>query len=243
MPGSARARSWRWPSPPRSARLHGLALDVEADALVLDRAARSGLGTGLFLQGGLALDGGRGAADRPAPIIARLPFPGGLAHPARPRSRAPRASTAPEEIAAFRTLAGIPGRARRAIFAGLRSCRRCRPSPSATLRAFGRAVTEIQTHVGDYFGAAQGGRFASRERRRRPRTPRRERRRRLWPELLGADRLRLRRVARRSAQAAGHRCAARRGARGLELRIVKGRNSGAAISERLRAVKQGARHG
>ena len=37
------------------------------------------------------------------------------------------------------------------------------------LSAFGRAVTEIQMHIGDYFGAAQGGRFASRDVARRPR--------------------------------------------------------------------------
>src|SRR6185436_15722867 len=56
-------------------RLHGLAPDTEADAMLLDRAARSGLGTGLFMHGGLALDGGRGEDDRPAPIIARLSIP------------------------------------------------------------------------------------------------------------------------------------------------------------------------
>jgi hypothetical protein len=32
-------------------------------------------------------------------------------------------------------------------------------------------------------------------------------------------------------------------AEGLELKIVKGRNSGAVITERARAVEQGVRHG
>src|SRR5688500_7678951 len=56
-------------------RLHRLPLDPRSDAALLDRSARSGLGTGFFYQGGLALDGGRGAAETPPPILARLPFP------------------------------------------------------------------------------------------------------------------------------------------------------------------------
>src|SRR5947209_4889537 len=56
-------------------RLHGLPLDVAADAIRLDRGARSGAGVGLFHHGGLVLDGGRGPAMRPAPVIARMPIP------------------------------------------------------------------------------------------------------------------------------------------------------------------------
>src|SRR5437588_4706622 len=44
--------------------LHGLPLDVAADAIRLDRGARSGAGVGLFHHGGLVLDGGRRPAMR-----------------------------------------------------------------------------------------------------------------------------------------------------------------------------------
>src|SRR5690242_18303911 len=56
-------------------RLHDIALDVAADAIRLDRGARSGAGVGLFHHGGLVVDGGRGATMRPAPVIARMPVP------------------------------------------------------------------------------------------------------------------------------------------------------------------------
>ena len=55
-------------------RLHGLPLDVRDDAIRLGRGARSGVGIGLFEQGGLVVDGGRGSARRRL-IVSRLPFP------------------------------------------------------------------------------------------------------------------------------------------------------------------------
>ena len=139
--------------------LHGLALDPEADAMVLDRAARSGLGTGLFMHGGLALDGGRGADDRPAPIIARLPIPEQwhILLVLDPKAEGVHGAC---EVAAFKNLPVFP-----AELAG-HLCRltlmQALPAVAESdLAGFGRAVTEIQKHVGDYFGAVQGGRFAS----------------------------------------------------------------------------------
>ncbi len=220
-------------------RLHGLALDVEADALVLDRAARSGLGTGLFLEGGLALDGGRGPEDRPAPIIARLPFPENwhILLVLDPKHQGIHGS---EEISAFRALpefsAGLAGHlCRLAVMQALPAV------AERDLSAFGRAITEIQMHIGDHFGPAQGGRFASRDVA-------------ALLELLvengvegygqsswgptGFAFVASRAEARRLQDIAAGAVAAR----GLELQIVKARNSGAAISEQMRA-KQGARHG
>ena len=241
MPGSAPARSSRLPWRPRSALCTALRSTWRRTRWRSTAARARDLGTGLFMQGGLALDGGRGPTDRPAPIIARLPFPEDwhillVLDPAR------QGIHGPEEIAAFKALPQFPGRDSPPIFAGLRSCRRCRPSPSATLRAFGRAITEIQTHVGDYFGAAQGGRFAS-------------------PDVAAVLDLLAANGVEGYGQSswgptgfafAASRAEARRlqdiaapiaAAKGLELQIVKGRNSGAAISEVARAVKKGARHG
>lgn len=55
--------------------LHGLPLDARADAVVLDRGARSGIGIASFQRGGVIVDGGKLAADAPPPVLAHLPFP------------------------------------------------------------------------------------------------------------------------------------------------------------------------
>jgi len=220
-------------------RLHGLGLDVEADALVLDRAARSGLGTGLFLHGGLALDGGRGPEGRPAPIIARLPFPEDW-HILLIFDPEHEGIHGAEENSAFNSLPEFS-----AALAG-HLCRLAvmQAMPAAVERdfsAFGRAVTEIQRHVGDHFSAAQGGRFASRHVAAVLK---------LLAEngvegygqsswgptgfAFAASRAEARRLQDLAAGGAA--------ARGLKLQIVKARNIGAAISEQMR-TKQGARHG
>ena len=112
----------------------------------------------------------------------------------------------------------------------------------ADLSAFGRAITEIQRHVGDYFGAVQGGRFAS-------------------PGVAAV----LEALAANGVEGYGQsswgptgfafassRAEARRlhdiaqpiaTVGGLQLQIVKGRNNGAAIGETATVMKRGGRHG
>jgi beta-ribofuranosylaminobenzene 5'-phosphate synthase len=221
-------------------RLHGLALDVETDALVLDRAARSGLGTGLFMHGGLALDGGRGADDRPAPIIARLAVPEDwhILLILDPKAEGVHGA---DEVAAFKSLPVFPAElaghlCRLALMQALPAV------AEGDLSAFGRSVTEIQKHVGDYFAAMQGGRFAS-------------------PGVAAV----LDAFAANGIEGYGQsswgptgfafaesRAEARRlraiaapiaAAKGVDLQIVKGRNSGASIGEVAQAIKRGARHG
>jgi beta-RFAP synthase len=221
-------------------RLHGLAPDVEADALLLDRAGRSGLGAGLFQEGGVALDGGRGDIDRPAPIIARLPFPDEwrvllVLDPSR------QGIHGPEELAAFRTLPPFPAE----IAAHLCRVVVMQALPAVAERdiaTFGKSVTEIQAHVGGYFHAAQGGRYTS-------------------PAVTAV----LERLAEQGVQGYGQsswgptgfafaQSAAEAEAlrdlasplaerAGLDLRIVKGRNYGAGIVERVRGAEKGVRHG
>ena len=221
-------------------RLHRLPLDVEADAVLLDRSARSGLGAGFFHEGGLALDGGRGQADKPAPVIARLPFPDEwrvliLFDAAR------QGVHGAAELAAFRDLTAFPAElaahlCRLAVMQVLPAV------AEADISAFGKAISEIQAHVGDHFASVQGGRFAS------PQVA-------AALDLLAgkgvegygqsswgptgfafaasqADALRLQRALETHTAAAG-----------LETRIVRGRNYGARIGEPALARGQGARHG
>ena len=140
-------------------RLSGLEVEAREVAQALERGARSGIGIGAFEQGGVLLDGGRGALDAPPPILCRLAFPedwrilmifdsgnGGL-HGSK-------------EIAAFESLSP---------FSPEQAAHLCRLMVMAALpalaerdiAAFGAAVSELQRITGDHFAPAQGGRFAS----------------------------------------------------------------------------------
>jgi beta-RFAP synthase len=141
-------------------RLHDLPLDVAADAIRLDRGARSGAGVGLFHHGGLVVDGGRGGALRPAPVIARMPVPESwrilvVLDPARQGKHGAEESTAFEKLPPFS--ADLAAHLCRLVLM------KALPSlAEEDLAGFGSAVTEIQQRLGDYYAPAQGGaRFMS----------------------------------------------------------------------------------
>ncbi len=141
-------------------RLHDLPLDVAADAIRLDRGARSGAGVGLFHHGGLVVDGGRGPALRPAPVIAHMPIPAPwrilvILDPSR------QGKHGANESAAFETLP--PFSAELAAHLCRLVVMQALPSlAEQDLAGFGSAVTEIQQRLGDYYAPAQGGaRFMS----------------------------------------------------------------------------------
>jgi beta-RFAP synthase len=137
-------------------RLEDLPPDSAADAALMSRGARSGLGAGLFVTGGLVVDGGRGPSTRTPPVIARADFPEdwrilivsdpaavGL-HGADEKEAfvALPASPATEsgELCRLVLMQALPALAER------------------DLAAFGAAIGRIQEIVGDYFAPAQGGR-------------------------------------------------------------------------------------
>jgi len=137
-------------------RLEDLPLDAAADAALLERGARSGLGAGLFQDGGFVVDGGRGASGLTPPVIARLPFP-----------RDWRIL-----LVADKNGVGLHGECEREAFAALppftetqagELCRRVLMQALPALAecdiaAFGEAITRIQIIIGDYFAPAQNGR-------------------------------------------------------------------------------------
>ncbi len=141
-------------------RLHGIPLDVAGDAIRLDRGARSGVGVGLFDHGGLVLDGGRGPALGPAPVIARLPIPDRwcillVLDPSRQGKHGAAEGTAFEALPRFS--AELAAHLCRLVV--------MQALPSAAehdLAGFGSAITEIQQKLGDYYAPAQGrSRFMS----------------------------------------------------------------------------------
>lgn len=140
-------------------RLHGFGLDPRADAAALDRGRRSGIGIGLFAEGGLVVDGGVGRADAPPPLLVRLAVPQDwrillVLDPSG------QGFSGPRELAAFGALPPM---------AEAEAGRLCRlvlmqALPAAAeddLAGFGEAIEAVQALVGDYFAPAQGGRFGS----------------------------------------------------------------------------------
>jgi beta-ribofuranosylaminobenzene 5'-phosphate synthase len=140
-------------------RLHGLKLDIAGDAARLDRGARSGIGIGLFNKGGLVVDAGRGPASTVPPVVSRIAFP--------PKWRLvlildshQQGIHGVEERTAFSTLP---------IFSAADAALLCRLTLMKILPAlvecdianFGSGINRMQAILGDYFAAAQGGRFAN----------------------------------------------------------------------------------
>jgi beta-RFAP synthase len=139
--------------------LNALKSDPQGDAAVLGRGARSGLGIAAFAGGGLAIDGGRGAASQAPPVIVRAFFP--------------------EEwrvlVVSDPRRQGLHGRAERDAFADLpplsaetagHFCRlvlmQALPAMAENdLASFGAAIAEMQARLGDYYAPMQGGRFTS----------------------------------------------------------------------------------
>lgn len=141
------------------ARLFNIEWPLREMARDLGRGGRSGIGLGLFEQGGFLVDGGRGGQDTPPTVIARLEFP-----------------AAWRFVLVFdQSFQGLHGDQEKQAFANLprlteaRSAELCRLTlmqampalAERDVRGFGSAITVIQEIVGDHFAPAQGGRFAS----------------------------------------------------------------------------------
>ncbi len=137
-------------------RLEDLPADPAADAALLQRGARSGLGAGLFERGGLVVDGGRGAATVTPPVIARLPFPADwrILLVADLQSVGLHGSDEREAFAALPTFseAAAGELCRLVLMQALPAL------AERDLGGFGGAITRIQEIIGDYFAPAQGGR-------------------------------------------------------------------------------------
>lgn len=136
-------------------RLAGLKHDPRSLGELVDRGARSAIGMASFVNGGFIIDGGRGAGDQAPPVIVQAPFP-----------EAWRAL-----LVLDRTAVGVHGDRETKAFAALRefplstaahlchlTLMRLLPGlAEQDLSQFGRALTEIQEVVGGHFAGAQGG--------------------------------------------------------------------------------------
>jgi beta-RFAP synthase len=137
----------------------------------LRRGQRSGIGIAAFERGGLVIDAGHPVEEdseaaletiegpEPPPVIFQHPLPDDW-HFVLATPRAAAGLSGLPEQRAFRELPPMDdGRVGRICRLALMEV-----APAAltgNIRAFGRAITEIQELVGEYFAPSQGGRFAS----------------------------------------------------------------------------------
>lgn len=141
------------------AKLWSVDVDAVCIAQELGRGARSGIGVAAFTQGGVIVDGGRGANTRVPPTIARHPFPEAW-RILIIEDRSDLGLHGTSESDAFTTLPrfsdACAGHLSRQVLA------RILPGIIENdIREFGIGVSEIQQRVGDYFAPAQGGRYTS----------------------------------------------------------------------------------
>jgi beta-ribofuranosylaminobenzene 5'-phosphate synthase len=143
-------------------RLYGVKGSIHEFAVTMDRTTQSGVGTAVFEQGGLVVDGGKNIKDpsqKVIPLICRQPFPDewrfvvaipnaekGLANEAEALAFNKLPPMAPEvvgKICRLTMMKLLPAVAEKDI------------------KSFGEAITQIQCIVGDSFAQAQGGRYSS----------------------------------------------------------------------------------
>ena len=143
-------------------QLYGLDLNTAQISALTARGGRSGIGIAAFDVGGLLIDGGR-AFDAPEssvpPLLARYDFPEDWRILLVTDTSCPGVH-GKQEIEAFKALPVFPEN----LAAHL--CRHVlmQAMPALVerdLNAFGKSIQVLQSHVGDYFAPAQGGRYAS----------------------------------------------------------------------------------
>jgi beta-RFAP synthase len=139
--------------------LHRLPLDIAGDAILLARGARSGIGIASFESGGVIVDAGKNSSGKPPPVVARLPFPDEW-RVLLILDEAVEGLHGKDELEAFRALPQFPaagaGEICRQVLMGLMPA-----LVEHDLAAFGAAVTTVQMLIGSHFAPAQGGVFTS----------------------------------------------------------------------------------
>jgi beta-ribofuranosylaminobenzene 5'-phosphate synthase len=136
-------------------RLYQLPVDVREIAAWIGRGMRSGIGVGVFEQGGLVVDGGHGEHTIVPPILARMDFPEHW-HILLVLDQSAYGVHGQAEVSAFKELPEFPASSA-AHIARLLLMQALPAVAEQDLSAFGSAISEIQQLVGDYFAPAQGG--------------------------------------------------------------------------------------
>jgi len=136
-------------------RMAGSPVDPRSLGELVDRGARSAIGMASFTDGGFIIDGGRSDHDRAPPVIVRQAFPEDW-RVLLVLDRTAVGVHGDRETRAFATLREFPS-ATAAHLCHLTLMRLLPGLVERDLKAFGDALTEIQDVVGSHFAGAQGG--------------------------------------------------------------------------------------
>jgi beta-RFAP synthase len=138
---------------------YDLGLSVRDIAAMMDRGLRSGIGIGVFEQGGFVVDGGRGENTITPPMLAHFDIPETWRFLLVFDQRG-QGLHGQQEIQAFKTLPPFPrNEAERLSYLLLMQAL---PAIAENdLARFGEVITELQRTVGEHFAPAQGGVFTS----------------------------------------------------------------------------------
>jgi beta-RFAP synthase len=140
---------------------YDLGLSVRDIAMLADRGARSGIGIGVFENGGLVVDGGRGPATTTPPLLVRMAVPDDWRFILVFDQRG-QGLHGEQEINAFKQLPPFPRReAERLCYLLLMQA--LPAIAEGNLSEFGEVISELQTAVGEHFAPVQGGVFTSPE--------------------------------------------------------------------------------
>lgn len=139
--------------------LYELNLSPREIAQISGRGARSGIGIGIFEQGGFIVDGGHRDEKIPPPVISRMDFPSDwrIILVFDNRGNGLHGSN---ELEAFKKLPPF-SQHQVARFCHLLTMQVLPELAEKNLQGFGDAISEIQSTIGEYFASAQGGKFTS----------------------------------------------------------------------------------
>jgi beta-RFAP synthase len=141
--------------------LYHLKLSVREIASLMDRGLRSGIGIGIFEQGGLVVDGGRGENTIIPPVIAHFDIPSEWRFILVFDERG-QGLHGQQEIQAFKKLPPFPQHeASRLCY--LLLMQGLPALAENDIVGFGEVISELQQSVGEHFSVAQGGVFTSPE--------------------------------------------------------------------------------
>lgn len=140
---------------------YDLGLTVRDIAALMDRGLRSGIGIGVFEQGGLVVDGGRGEKTIIPPVLVHLDIPDTWRFILVLDQRG-QGLHGFQEIEAFKALPAFP-RCDAERLCYLLLMQGLPAVAENDIIKFGEVISELQRSVGEHFSAAQGGVFTSPE--------------------------------------------------------------------------------
>jgi len=140
---------------------YDLGLSVRDIARVMVRGLRSGIGIGVFEQGGLVVDGGRGEHTVTPPLLARMAIPEAWRF-ILVFDRRGQGLHGLQEIQAFQDLPAFPRREAEQL-SYLLLMQALPALAENDIARFGEVITRLQRSVGEHFAAVQGGIYTSPE--------------------------------------------------------------------------------